>query len=320
MRDIDDLLRDDAQRWQARSPEPPDFKAALDAAVAAPAPGRRNVRLLLSVAATVVLVVGAVALALHLGHTSSNRSHQQGPASIVVNGKRIPYAGVVPWAGPISYASDRSVVYVYADNDSIANSNVCGVEADRAQVAETSATVSITVVGYSRPLPEGVSCAAPGHAPVPVSVHLGQPLDGRPLVDGSDGTSHRLLDASTVPLPRSVPDVLVALPLRWDDRRGIASRLWLPKKGSLCRCSISVDYGPRRNIYQDMGAPTGVPGTATIGPTTANTWRDDKTGIHVITFEWAPRPGFVLRLEVASDNPSHPFSEEQELAIARSVH
>jgi len=34
MRDIDELLREDAQRWQTRLPEPPEFAATLAGVVA----------------------------------------------------------------------------------------------------------------------------------------------------------------------------------------------------------------------------------------------------------------------------------------------
>jgi hypothetical protein len=315
MRDMDELLRGDARRWQTRVPDPPDFTAALDTAVGAGAAGGRSWRLVLSVAATVVLVVGAVAFALNLGHRSSSHEPQlHGPAAIVVNGKRIPYVGVVPWAGPISYASDRSVVYVYADNDAL--TNVCGVEADRARVAETATTVSILVVGYSRPLPDGVACAGVGHAPVPVAVHLGQPLNGRTLVDAGDGTSHRVLDAATVPMPRSVPDSCVARPLTWNENRSLVTRNWGGTPPTACQ--LALVYGPRRVMNRDM-PPTGLPGTATIGQSLAHTWRYKVSGTRGITFEWSPRPGFVLQLSIAADAP-HQFTYEQELAIARSVH
>ena len=318
MRDIDGVLRDDARRWHTRLPEPPEFAATLAGVVARP-PKQRPWKLLLSIAATVVLVVAAVALALRLGHTSSHPSQHQ-PASIVVDGKTIPYAGVVPWAGPISYASDRSVVYVYADNDNIrAVADVCGVEADRARVVEeTSALITIRVLGYSTPLPHGISCAGPGHAPVPVAVHLKQPLGGRTLVDASTSNPHQVLDAATVPMPHALPDGFVVHPLYWYDADGFASRLWKTPDPP-CPCSIILDYGPRRSIDRNLAAPVGKPGTASIGQLTATTWRDDRPGFRVITFQWMPTPGFTLRLQIASGG-SHPFSKEQELAIARSVH
>lgn len=320
MRDIDEVLRADARRWQTQVPDPPDFTATLDTAVAGGAAGRRSWRLLLSVAATIVLVVAAVALTLRLGHASSHGKQQHGPASIVVNGKTIPYAGVVPWAGPISYASDRSVVYVYADNDNIhAVADVCGVQADRARVVEeTSALITIRVLGYSTPLPHGISCAGPGQAPVPVAVHLKQPLGGRTLVDASTGNPHQVLDAATVPMPHAVPDGFVVHPLYWYDADGFASRLWKTSDPP-CPCSIILYYGPRRSIDRNLDAPVGKPGTASIGRLTATTWRGDRPGFRVITFQWTPRPGFILRLQIGSGAP-HPFSKEQELAIARSVH
>lgn len=315
MRDIDEVLRDDAQRWQTRLPEPPEFAATLAGVVARP-PKQRPWKLLLSVAATVVLVVAAVALALRLGHTSS-APPQHGPASIVVNGKRIPYAGVVPWGAPISYPSDRSVVYVYADNDALdAVANVCGVQADRARVVqETSASVTIRVLGYAKPLPDGVFCAGVGHSPVPVAVHLQQPLGSRKLVDAS-GKSHRVLDAATVPMPHSVPAACTPQPLEWSEATGIAFRNWYGK--SVRDCALELEYGPKRAMDRER-APGGVPGSVSIGDVTAQTWRFRNRGGVGVTFKWSPRPGFEVQLYISTDL-AHQFTTEQELAIARSVH
>lgn len=316
MRDIDEILRADAQRWQARSPEPPDFTAALETAVGTTVSRYHSWRLPVAVAATVALVVGAVTLALNLGRTSSSHEQQrQGPASIVVNGKTIPYAGVVPWAGPISYASDRSVVYVYADNDQIHGvADVCGVDADRARVVEeTNSLITIRVSGFAFPLPEGVACAGVGLPPVPVAVHLSAPLAGRTLIDAIDGKSHRVLDAATIPMPHFVPAACTPHPLEWNDTAGIVFREWAANPNT--EGVVELLYGPKRAIDR-IRRPHGVPGTVSIGDTIAHTWR---SGSLSVVFEWSPRPGFKLRLSIYA-NTAHPFTTEEQLAIARSVH
>jgi hypothetical protein len=316
MTEVDDLLRADAEQWRARLAPPPD----LDTAARAAATGGRgqrgsNLTLALPAAASVLLIVAVALLVQHAGHRSP--TPHAAPASIRADGHRVPYAGAVPWANPVSDPDNPRVFYVFADNDRIRADNVCDVTADKTVVVEqTSDSVTILIAGYATPLGSGQACAGVGHPPERQAVTLPQPLAGRTIIDASDGKTHIVLDPATVPAPHHIPSTCPATPLQWDEQTGVATRTYTTSPQ--LRCLILMQYGPAAAL-QGLQGPIGtVSDPIQVSGATAEVWRYDDVNNHAVTLQWSPTPGHEIRLTVNSP-PAQPFTDAQILAIARSI-
>lgn len=282
-------------------------------------PARLRARPRWPVAAAVLACIGLViGIAMLITRLRGGGSDRHGaPAAVVVGGRHVPYAGVVPWANPIASSDDPRVIYVYAHNDRI-RAAVCSVTADRAKVQyQSSSTVSVLVGGYATPTPAGDACADVGHEPVPVAARLVQPWTGQTVIDASDGSSHIVLDPRTVPSVHQVPSVCDAAPLRWDEHTGIVTHTYFRDHPNF-ECLIVMKYGPS-TAMQSLEPPIGtISGSMRISGASAQVWRFNNVNNHEVTLQWSPNPSHVLRLTVNAD-PAHPFTDAEVLAIGRSI-
>ncbi|MGH8862385.1 MAG: hypothetical protein ACRDVG_14350 [Jatrophihabitantaceae bacterium] len=249
-------------------------------------------------------------------------AHHLAPKSVQAGGHRLPYVGVVPWANPVSDSRDPDVIYVFADNDHVHASNVCHVTADRAIVVdETARHVTILIAGYGAPMDAGSDCDGAGTRPSPVAVPLQSPVAGRTVIDVSDGKPHPVLDASTVPRPKSVPAVCGSpAVLRWDEKTSVSTQTYLPPlpRGRPSRCIIVIDYGPTAAIDALDNAPGFQVRPVQISGATATVVRYNDVNNHNFVLEWTPHKGTEIRLQVHSA-PASPLTETDVLAIARSI-
>jgi len=266
-----------------------------------------------AVLACVGLVIGIAVLITRLRGGGSDR--HGAPAAVLVDGRSVPYAGLVPWVNPIASSDDPRVIYVYADNDRI-RAAVCLVTADRATVRHQSAgTVSVLVAGYASS-PTGDACDGVGHEPVPVPARLTQPWTGQQVIDATDGTSHVVLDPRTVPSVHQVPSACDAEPLRWDEHTGIVTRTY--RRDPKFQCLIVMQYGPAAAM-QNVELPIGtISGSVRISGASAQVWRFNNVNNHEVTLQWSPDPSHEIRLTVNA-NPAHPLTNPEVLAIARSI-
>jgi hypothetical protein len=151
-------------------------------------------------------------------------SSLRAPGSLRVHGDRVPYAGALPWSEPVATTSTTRTITVYADGDRLP-SRYCGLPAERVHVHQDAHAVTILVVGYEHALPAGTGCGGVGHGLQPHHVHLRAPLVARRLRDAFDGSTHRLLVASSVPT-LTAPAGLPQQSLTWDEDTGEVERTW----------------------------------------------------------------------------------------------
>lgn len=239
------------------------------------------------------------------------------PKSVVVHGTRLDYAGLVPWANPVTDPADPSAVYVFADNDRTAlKIPACTSTADRTVVHETRATVTVTVAGFAYRLPGGAGCDGVGHAPVPVRVDLREPLGHRTLIDDR-GKPHRVLDASTIPMPTGVDPSCTAGPLEWNERSGFVQRIWNGPPG---RCPTALQYGPK-TLIDSLNVGRRVR-SIEVGDATARIWRYEtkhppRFGL---TIRWTLTTGHQIQLTTGTETRTDALGPDQLIALARSMH
>lgn len=312
MPDIDESLRRDADRWRAELRAPDLLSSATRAVQHRERRRPARAGLIASVAATVVLLIAAAAAVVH----SASHDPLSRPA-IRAGGRSVPYAGPVPWVNPVSDRSDPLVVYVFADNDRIDASNVCAVTADRAFVTgDDGDQVSVEVAGYATALDRGEFCGGVGHSPVPIAVHLAEPLGGRRLVDAHDGRSHRLLDATSVPDLHRLPPRCGRTFLSWDEKSRVATREYSPLRGFVC--SILMRYGPPAAVQKLVSAPTATLPPVRIHGALATVSRYVDVNNYGTTVDWSPRPGTRIILTINSA-PAHRIELGEVLAVARAI-
>jgi hypothetical protein len=318
MPSIEDQVRDDAARWRDNLSQPPALSSAIETVLDTTAgSARRRYRLMLAAVASVAAVVGLVVVVAHRSGESHSAAEPPpaAPRFITVHGDRLDYAGDVPWVNPVSDPSDPNAVYVFADNDRThLTIHTCGVAIDRPVVHETANSVTVSMAGYAHTIPEGSSCALPGHSPVPVAVHLRAPLGARALIDGQ-GITHRVLDAATVPMPSSVSPSCTAGPLSWNERTGNVYRFW---SGPPTKCSIYLYFG--RTARQSTPSGEQID-TIQVSGTTAQVWKyqsNDRRNLYGLTIRWSPRPGYELQLLTGPER-DHALSYRDFIALAQSV-
>jgi hypothetical protein len=320
MPDLDEDLRADAERWRELAPSPPRLSEAVGRVVSSRrVTDRRSGRVLALIAAVAAVVTAIAIAATHLDRSGAPTATGLARQSILVGGKRLPFAGIVPWGNPVTYARDPNVVYVFADNGRAQLTiRTCGITTDRAFSHETATSVRVTVAGYANPVPAGGSCGGPEQAPVAVRIQLQGPLGGRTLIDNA-GNPHRILNADAVPTPAAVSAQCSPIPLVWTERTGIAQRGW---SGPSNRCDMRLTYGPA-DVMARLFPPSGRPsGSISISGRTAEIWtyRTQNPPRFNRMLIWSPSPGHQLQLSTGAYHPAEALSYERLLRIARSVH
>ena len=323
MKDVDDLLRADARRWNGAQPAEPDLDAAVNA-VTASAPGRHRFgrgRMAGTVGAVVAVAATVIAAVLIISHRNGSTAPDQtaqvikAPKSIVVSGKTIPYAGGVPWAGAIVASPHSRSLTVAADGDAIVTKKfVCGVPQERVHIRESSTTVTVLVAGYEDALPAKYACSAIGHQPQTLRTTLNQPLGSRRLIDATGIKPHEVLVASTVPAPE-VPRGYTENPLEWNEKTGLASRLY--QTATIPTQNIGLDYGTADSVAVPSGGGFTRLESVRIGSAPATVWRLRDVNIDITIVIWSLGP-HRLALNFQGD-PKHHLSVANVVAIARTV-
>jgi hypothetical protein len=329
MIDIDELLRTDATRWRDGLPPTPNLDEVL---ASARAPHRRSNRLRVGMLiAAVVVVVAGIALAAVLVGGSGRKTQPPSngaPAFVLVHGKRVPYAGKVPWADAIADPHDPRRLVVYADGDNLRGRFVCGIPIERPTVHVTSHRVSILIAGYAPVVPASSACAEPGHGPQPVTVDLGQPLGHRVVVDPTTGLRHRVLNPTAVPTVPSVPPGYQPWPMHWSDRTGVAERDW-SENACPTDCAIHLQYAPPTSRARFEGLdnlPASGHAVVNGNKATVYTYRDRRGSLMLteVAVSWRRPDGSRLLLMTGGGYrrgaANHTLSVAETVALARSVH
>jgi hypothetical protein len=203
MTDVHDLLERDGRQWRDGF-RPPDLEVMLGEATR---PGRSRARWVWPVVAAVLLLtVPLITLLLR-----SNPRHDQPAVTPPPGAKPL---GSVPWMGvAVSQGADGRSVSVWVDIDKTKWCVDSAFPVYQASTVEKPTRVTIEVrayepVGYQPPsVPPGavLACAAVGHFPVPILVHLSAPLGRRSLVDAATGQSHPVRQAADMPSLTKLP-------------------------------------------------------------------------------------------------------------------
>jgi hypothetical protein len=268
-----------------------------------------------SVVAVTCLIVALVVVIVRGDSAHGGSAAPAGvPSTILSGGHRVPYAGPVPWANPVTDPNDPSEVYVFADNDRVDADNICWASVDRAVVTHADTrSISVEVAGYTPTYLHGPACAGLGHSPARVAVHLGSPLRGRRLIDANDGATHRILDATTVPDIHRLPPGCGPAMLTWNEHTGVATRQFESHHCLIAMTYASTDavnavnaiLGTARTPVQVRGA------TATV-----TTYNDINN--YEFSLQWTPTPDHAIRLVINSPT-QQPISAHVVLAAARSI-
>jgi hypothetical protein len=220
-------------------------------------------------------MVGAV----WLGHRS--QQDQRENASIVVNGKHVPYAGRVPWSNAILDPRNPRRLVVFADGIHMRGRPTCVLPIERPAVHATSHQVEILVTGYADPAPPNTACAPVGPGPQPVTVTLPSPLRQRSLIDATTGLRHPAVNPATVPnLGIPVPSGYVTQPTSWDERTGIVTREWINMACPM-QCLVRLQFAPpTRHAPFEQSSGMSITGHIPVqrSRATVYTYRDQRGG------------------------------------------
>jgi hypothetical protein len=244
---------------------------------------------------------------------------------VQAGGKRLPYAGKVPWADAVANPGDPRRITVMADGQRMHGTDTCVLPVERPVVRSTSATVSILVAGYGRPPPAGVACGEPGRGSQRVTVTLPSPLDRRALVDATTGLRHRVLDPAAVPNVSVAPGY-VAAPISWQDRTGVVTRDW-SSNACATDCSIKLLFAPAGSSARlDHFNGMSVGGHVSINGSAATIYKYRERRGQLLLLEtaigWTRPDGSRLVLEVGGGERGphdHVPTRRQAIRLARAI-
>jgi hypothetical protein len=138
------------------------------------------------------------------------------------------------------------------------------------------------------------------------------------LIDATTGTSHTVLDSTTVPSVHRVPTRCETVPVEWDETTGVAVRSYIDIRDPGSRCLIQLDYGTTAAL-ETLDNPSGaVMMPIEVRGTPVAVWKYTRFHDRRTTFQWTSSPGHLIRLTIAAAKSSD-FSDAEVLAIARSV-
>lgn len=274
----------------------------------------------LAMVGTAVAAIAAAALIVFLARSVMNRNPKPdqpvAAPTVDIDGRHTPLAGSVPWSGAIDDPKDLRRVYVFADNDSLADRDVCPVLADRAYVRETRTQILIKVAGYGHRGSSGL-CDAAARGPVRTTVQLATPLGNRTLIDTTTGARHPILDATTVPAAHYVPTSCAKRALTWDEASGIATREYIHPAGRSL-CIVSIQSGATAAIASVSPDFKGCRAVSIHG-FSAQCWHviEPAGQTYVLAWDTDGNTGVQVTVDLPADDP-HAF--EELLRTARSVH
>lgn len=280
----------------------------------------------LQVAAVLVAVAAVAAGAVWLSHGGHGGQKQGQVTSILVHGKRVPYAGRVPWSDAISDPHNPRRVVVFADGINMRGKPTCVLPIERPSVHVTGHAVEILIAGYADPMPPDTACAPVAPNPQRVVVRLPSPLGQRSLIDATTGMRHPVLDPAPVPnLGIPVPTGYAAQPISWDERTGIVTRDWT-SKACATQCLIQLRYAPPTSHAQfDLFSGLSVSGGVAIHHSRATIYSyREKQGMVLLSetaLLWT-RPDhsrILISVGGVEGGPTLAPTRAQAIALARSI-
>lgn len=286
-------------------------------------PPRRHSRLsgLIATSVTLVVVVAASVTAI----TLSGRAPVTGPAastppaSIEVDGKTVPSAGVVSWSDAVVDEADPRVITISASGSVLHRTTwFCTLAQWRSAAVETTTSVRIEVQGYAVPLDPDTYCNASAPQPHEVRVTLDSPLGDRTLIDAATTRTQPALDASTVPTIGLMPSVDTDT-VGWDQESGTAIRTYVDPDRAFDG-TVSLEYGTPEALAAS-GAVSRTPDVndISIGASSASLWSFESNGGFTTRVEWTSADGHRLRLDVVQTTSGADFTRAEVVQLARSV-
>lgn len=293
-------------------------------------PPQRRVRRAGAIATGVTLVlvlaasVAAISLSARAPGMGPAAAATTPPASIEVDGKTVPSAGVVPWSNAVADDADPRVITISASG-SVPNRTTwfCTLSQWRAAAVETATSVRIEVRGYAVPLDPDAYCNASNPPPHAVRITLDAPLGTRTLIDVSTMRPQPVLDAADVPVITVLPS-LDTQTVTWDQESKIATRTYAdparPSSGS-----VSLETGTPAALAAS-GAVSGAPEVSDvmINGAPASLWSFESSSADGRTrqIEWTDRTGVRLRIVAEPFRTStgeHGYTEDELILLAESV-
>lgn len=328
MIDIEQLLRDDARRSAREQAPLPSLEDAVAQIMRlqVPAPRRgswrsrwpRHLPVYLTVGAAVVIVAAAATYVVSTVGSHDRPAATAGgpPPSITVHGVALAYVASIPWANAVVDPANERVINVYADSD-LTNA-FCGVPTERVFTQQSATAVSVVVAGYLAH-PTASVCNLERHAPVRQRVALVSPLHARALIDGANGSRHRLLDPATLPAVHQLPAGYEPQSPQWDEKTGVATVLSQRSGSRGTPASIRLTVGPASGIAAE-GPPSGSAGPSlVIGTRRARTWYYQDQVSDTSTIQWPLGKGREIQLKF-STGLGDTLTKVQQVAIARSIY
>ncbi|WP_375504892.1 hypothetical protein [uncultured Jatrophihabitans sp.] len=325
MTDIDREIQADVHWWQDHElTSPPDLDRAMAAALSGTgrrAHTRRRAAVIASVAATVTIVVAAatsVQLVRESDSAANSATQSASPAfpgstAVSQPPTRLMNLGAVKWGAPVVSASDQRVVYLEQLD---VPSGICDdqISVIKTHVTESAKTVRIRLDGYgAQPVRTQVCDLLPNH--LQPKITLRAPLNGRPLVDDTNGKTHAAYDPASAPRFTETPlGCAVQDPLQWtpatdtahilceDDNADVEAQIW---------------YAPVGAWDHEFNTPGGAQGApATIHGARAQVWYDSSTPTW--TLQWTIETGRQVVLMVL-DRAGKALDRKQVVTLARSI-